>query len=73
MDGFGLHGLTIALQILLVSRFTLPVNLAGVPALSLPVPTGGPLPASMQLIGPAHSEERLLVAGAFLEAALASV
>jgi amidase len=58
---------------LLVSRFTLPVNLAGVPALSLPVPTGGPLPASMQLIGPAHSEERLLVAGAFLEAALASV
>jgi len=27
------------------------------------------LPASMQLIGPAHSEERLLVAGAFLEAA----
>jgi Asp-tRNA(Asn)/Glu-tRNA(Gln) amidotransferase A subunit family amidase len=55
---------------LLVSRFTLPVNLAGVPALSLPVPTGGPLPASMQLIGPAHSEERLLVAGAFLEAAL---
>jgi Asp-tRNA(Asn)/Glu-tRNA(Gln) amidotransferase A subunit family amidase len=57
---------------LLVSRCTLPVNLAGVPALSLPVPTGGPLPASMQLIGPAQSEERLLAAGAFLEAALAS-
>jgi Asp-tRNA(Asn)/Glu-tRNA(Gln) amidotransferase A subunit family amidase len=30
------------------------------------------LPASMQLIGPAQSEERLLAAGAFLEAALAS-
>ena len=57
---------------LLVSRCTLPVNLAGVPALSLPVPTGGPLPASMQLIGPAQSEERLLAAGAFLEAALAT-
>jgi aspartyl-tRNA(Asn)/glutamyl-tRNA(Gln) amidotransferase subunit A len=57
---------------LLVSRCTLPVNLAGVPALSLPVPTDGPLPASMQLIGPAQSEERLLAAGAFLEAALAS-
>ena len=54
---------------LLVSRCTLPVNLAGVPALSLPVPTAGPLPASMQLIGPAHSEERLLAAGALLEAA----
>ena len=57
---------------LLVSRCTLPVNLAGVPALSLPVPSAGPLPASMQLIGPAHSEERLLAAGAFLEAAVAS-
>ena len=57
---------------LLVSRCTLPVNLAGVPALSLPVPTDGPLPASMQLIGPAQSEERLLAAGAFLESALAT-
>jgi amidase len=57
---------------LLVSRCTLPVNLAGVPALSLPVPTGGPLPASLQLIGPAHTEERLLAAAALLEAAVAS-
>jgi amidase len=57
---------------LLVSRCTLPVNLAGVPALSLPVPSGGPLPASLQLIGPAHSEERLLAAAALLEAAVAS-
>ena len=57
---------------LLVSRCTLPANLAGVPALSLPVPTGGPLPASLQLIGPAHSEERLLAAGVMLEAAVAS-
>ncbi|HEX4434152.1 MAG TPA: amidase [Acidimicrobiales bacterium] len=56
---------------LLVSRCTLPVNLAGVPALSLPVPTGGPLPASAQLIGPAFSEERLLAAAAVLEAAVA--
>ncbi len=58
---------------LLVSRCTLPVNLAGVPALSLPVPSAGSLPASIQLIGPAGSEERLLAAGAFLEAAVASV
>ena len=41
---------------------------AGVPALSLPVPSAGPLPASLQLIGPAGSEERLLSAGALLEA-----
>ena len=57
---------------LLVSRCTLPVNLAGVPALALPVPAAGPLPASMQLIGPPHSEERLLAAGALVEAAIAS-
>ena len=55
---------------LLVSRNTLPVNLAGVPALSLPVPTGGPLPASLQLIGPAGSEERLLALAAHLERAV---
>jgi amidase len=55
---------------LLVSRCTLPVNLAGVPALSLPVPTGGPLPASIQLVGPAGSEERLLALGAQVEAAV---
>jgi len=57
---------------LLVSRCTLPVNLAGVPALSLPVPARGPVPASIQLIGPAHSEARLLAAGAHLEQAIGS-
>lgn len=49
-----------------------PVNLAGVPALALPVPTGGPLPASLQLIGPAGSEALLLATGLVLEAAAAS-
>ena len=58
---------------LMVGRCTIPVNLAGVPALALPVPTGGPLPASIQLIGPAHSEERLLAAGAWLESAIAAL
>jgi amidase len=57
---------------LLVSRCTLPANLAGVPALSLPVPTEGPFPASLQLIGPAQSEERLLAGAAALEAAVAA-
>ncbi|HUY64248.1 MAG TPA: amidase [Acidimicrobiales bacterium] len=55
---------------LLDARCTLPVNLAGVPALALPVPSGGPLPASVQLVGPSGSEERLLGAGAVLEAAV---
>jgi amidase len=58
---------------LLIGRCTIPVNLAGVPALALPVPTRGPLPASIQLIGPPHSEERLLAAGAWLESAIASL
>jgi amidase len=57
---------------LLAGRCTLPVNLAGLPALALPVRTAGPLPASIQLIGPAHSEERLLAAGAALESAAVS-
>ncbi len=57
---------------LLMARCTLPVNLAGVPALALPVPTPGALPASVQLIGPRHSEAMLLAAGLALESALAA-
>jgi amidase len=53
-----------------IRGLTSPVNLAGVPALALPLPTGGPLPASIQLIGPAGSEESLLAAGALLEQAV---
>jgi Asp-tRNA(Asn)/Glu-tRNA(Gln) amidotransferase A subunit family amidase len=48
---------------------TSPVNVAGVPSLAMPVPANGPLPASVQPIGPANSEDRLLAAGAILEAA----
>jgi amidase len=48
-----------------------PVNLAGVPALALPVPPGGPLPAGLQLIGPAGSEALLLATGLILEASAA--
>jgi amidase len=53
---------------------TSPVNTAGVPALALPVTVPGqdigPIPASVQLIGPRNSEERLLAAGARLEEAV---
>jgi amidase len=54
------------------TSFTVPVNLAGLPALSVPVPTGGPLPAGLQLIGPPGSEGLLLVAGLRIEAAVAA-
>jgi amidase len=54
---------------LLMARCTLPVNLAGVPALALPVASAGGLPASLQLVGPHHSEGRLLAAGRVVEEA----
>jgi amidase len=52
-------------------RATLPVNLAGLPAVSIPVPRRGRLPASLQLVGPADSEELLLATAARVESALA--
>jgi amidase len=51
------------------TAFTNPVNLAGFPALALPVPSGHSLPASLQLIGAPGSEELLLATGAVIEAA----
>ena len=52
------------------SRSTnVPVNLAGLPALALPAPTGGPLPASVQVVCPWGCEPLLLANGAVLEAA----
>ena len=48
------------------TKLTAPVNLAGLPALALPVPSRRRLPASLQLIGPAHSEELLLATGEVL-------
>lgn len=53
-----------------LNQFTLPVNLAGLPALALPVPMGGGLPASMQLIGPMGSEPLLVAAALRLEASM---
>jgi amidase len=50
---------------------TMPANLAGLPALALPIP-GGPAgpPASLQLIGPPGGEEQLIALGRIIEAAL---
>jgi amidase len=55
-----------------LTLLTMPANLAGLPALALPVP-GGPsgLAASLQLIGPAGSEEQLITLGRLIETAVA--
>jgi amidase len=51
------------------TAFTNPVNLAGFPAVALPVPSTQRLPASLQLIGPPGSEALLLATAAIVEAA----
>jgi amidase len=58
-----------------LTMLTGPANLAGLPALALPIPgpvPGGPagLPASLQLIGPPGGEEQLLALGRVIEAAV---
>lgn len=49
---------------------TTPANLAGVPALALPLATSGRLPASLQLIGPPGGEGCLLATGNRVEQAV---
>ncbi len=49
------------------THLTMPFNLSGYPALSLPIPSTGPLPASLQLLGPRGSEELLLSTGELFE------
>ena len=48
------------LQMYLVDVYTLPVNIAGLPGLSVPCGFSQGLPVGMQLIGPAWSEDTLL-------------
>src|SRR3984885_8150341 len=56
-----------------LTLLTMPANLAGLPALALPVP-GGPagLTASLQLIGPSGREEQLVALGRVIEAVVAA-
>lgn len=51
-----------------LTLLTAPVNLAGLPALALPL-RGQPYPMAVQIIGPAGSEEELLGFGAIVERA----
>ena len=43
-----------------LNRLTLPINLAGLPALSLPVGEIDGSPVALQLVAPAYGEEMLL-------------
>jgi amidase len=52
---------------------TVPVNLAGLPAVALPVPGSTQFPASLQVIGPAGSEESLLAIASLIEKAAGSL
>jgi aspartyl-tRNA(Asn)/glutamyl-tRNA(Gln) amidotransferase subunit A len=51
--------------------FTIPISLAGIPALSLPCGLSEGLPVGLQLAGPAFSENRILEAAYALERAFA--
>jgi aspartyl-tRNA(Asn)/glutamyl-tRNA(Gln) amidotransferase subunit A len=49
---------------------TIPMSLAGIPAISIPCGLSGGLPVGLQLVGPAFSENRLLDAAHALEQAI---
>lgn len=55
------------LETRLQDNFVIPANLAGLPALSLPVGSAGGLPVGMQFIGPPRTEGKLLQAAHALE------
>lgn len=55
------------LEMYLADVYTVSVNLAGLPALSIPCGTVGGLPVGMQLIGKHFDEMTILAAGAMLE------
>ena len=58
------------LSMYLADVCTIPVSLAGLPALSIPCGLSDGLPVGLQLAGPAFSENRLLSAAHALEAAI---
>jgi amidase len=55
-----------------LTTLTAPINVAGLPALALPVPVPNGLPASLQLVGPSGGEELLIAVGRIVEAAVAA-
>ncbi len=57
------------LSLYMADIFTVPINLAGVPAISLPCGFSGHLPVGLQLIGPHFGEATILRAAQAFEAA----
>jgi amidase len=55
-----------------LTTLTAPINVAGLPALALPVPVRNSFPASLQLVGPSGGEELLIAVGRIVEAAAAA-
>ena len=54
-----------------LTRLTKPFNLAGVPALAMPMPSPGhPVPVSLQLVGPMNGEELLCATAQAIESAV---
>ncbi|HEY4094823.1 MAG TPA: Asp-tRNA(Asn)/Glu-tRNA(Gln) amidotransferase subunit GatA [Baekduia sp.] len=58
------------LEMYLNDYFTVPISLAGIPAISIPAGLSEELPVGFQLAGPAFSENRLLDAAFALEQAI---
>ena len=53
-----------------LTQLTAPFNLAGVPAISMPIPSPGfPAPVSLQLVGPMQGEDLLCATGLAIERA----
>jgi amidase len=54
-----------------LTRLTAPFNLAGVPAMAMPVPSPGfPVPVSLQLVGPMRGEDVVCATGLAVERAV---
>ena len=54
-----------------LTQLTAPFNLAGVPAIAMPIPSPGfPVPVSLQIVGPMRGEELICATALAVEAAL---